>query len=317
MSAERDITAGELTAHASPADCWVALEGRVYDLTPFLAAHPGGAGPILACAGRDGTPEFAPTHPGGIIERMGLGRLCVGRYAAPAGVAPPAQQARPAAAAAAAASTVVVPYEKPGMHACLNLFDFEDVARRTMAAGAWAYYSSGADDEVTLRENHAAFGRVWLRPRVLVDVSRIDMAVAVLGARLALPVYISATALGRLAHPDGELALLRAAAAEGTAYMLPTLSSYPLGEVLAARTAGQPTGVQLYVNGDRATSAAYVKAAEAGGCSVLCVTVDVRACVLRGGGALFSGTATQAPQLGRREKDMCVAAMCHITPPHI
>ena len=136
MSADRglpEISASELAAHASPSDCWVALCGRVYDLTPFLSAHPGGAGPIMSCAGRDGTSAFEPTHPGGIIERMGLARLCVGRYSAPpsaaAAAAPLPAALNPVPGAAA---TRAAPYERPGMHACLNLYDFEDVARRTM-----------------------------------------------------------------------------------------------------------------------------------------------------------------------------------------
>jgi hypothetical protein len=57
----------------------------------------------------------------------------------------------------------------------LNVYDFEMVARVSMKKEGWDYYSSGADDEITLRENHAAYQRVWLRPRVLVNVTDIDM----------------------------------------------------------------------------------------------------------------------------------------------
>ena len=69
--------------------------------------------------------------------------------------------------------------------------------------------SPGADDEVTLRENHAVFGRIWLKPRVMRDVSKIDLSSTILGYPTSLPLYITATALGKLAHPDGEVLAAR------------------------------------------------------------------------------------------------------------
>jgi L-lactate dehydrogenase (cytochrome) len=107
----------------------------------------------------------------------------------------------------------------------INTFDFEQVAKHVMKPDAWDYYSSGADDEITLRENHSAFQRIWLRPRVLVDVSSVSMQSTMLGHPCSFPLYITATALAKLAHPDGEVALTRAAFAEGVIQMCPTLVS--------------------------------------------------------------------------------------------
>jgi len=154
-----------------------------------------------------------------------------------------------------------------------------------MTQAGWDYYSSGGDDEITLRENHLAFQRLWLRPRVLVDVSKIDLSTEIFGFKAAMPVYLTATALGKLAHKDGELGITRAANAEGVPYMFPTLSSYSLDEMLGAMAPGQICWVQLYVNADREVTKKYVQKAEAAGCKALFITVD-------------------APQLGRREKDM-------------
>merc|ERR1719215_2307685 len=111
------------------------------------------------------------------------------------------------------------------------------------------------------------------------------MATSFLGASSALPLYFSATALAKLAHPDGELAIVRAAKKAGVPYMLPTLSSYTLDEMLEARQPGQEVFAQLYVNPERSRTEEYVKKLEASGVRALFVTVD-------------------APQLGRREKDM-------------
>ena len=86
----------------------------------------------------------------------------------------------------------------PTLDACLNLYDFEAIASRTMKKAGWAYYSSGADDEITLRENHSAFHRIWLRPRVMVNVKEIDMRSSILGVPTSLPLYLSAAAMCKL-----------------------------------------------------------------------------------------------------------------------
>merc|ERR550537_997551 len=193
---------------------------------------------------------------------------------------------RPRSQSRAASDAVAVEeFVKPPLAAMLNTFDFESVARETMEPQAWGYYSSGGDDEITLRDNHMAFQRITMRPRILVNVRDIDMTTSFLGASSSLPLYFTATALGKLAHPDGELAIVRGAAKAGVAYMLPTLSSYTLDEMLAARSPGQEVFSQLYVNPERSRSEEYVKKLEAAGVKALFVTVD-------------------APQLGRREKDM-------------
>lgn len=167
----------------------------------------------------------------------------------------------------------------------LNCFDFESVAREVMEPQGWAYYSSGGDDELTLRDNHTAFQRIVMRPRILVNVKTIDMATRILGVPCSLPVYLTATALGKLAHPEGETAIVKAAHDTGLVYMLPTLSSYTLDEMLAARGPGQVLFAQLYVNPERSRTESYVRKLEQSGVRALFVTVD-------------------APQLGRREKDM-------------
>lgn len=79
---------------------------------------------------------------------------------------------------------------KPHLETVLSLHDFEAIAKRTMKEKAWAYYSSGADDEITMRENHTAFHRIWFRPRILRDVSKVDYSTRVLGCKTSMPVYI-------------------------------------------------------------------------------------------------------------------------------
>jgi len=176
-------------------------------------------------------------------------------------------------------------FVKPPLAAMLNTFDFESVARETMEPQAWGYYSSGGDDEITLRDNHLAFQRISMRPRILINVREIDMTTTLLGVPSSLPIYFTATALAKLAHKDGEVAIVKAAKKAGVVYMLPTLSSYTLDEMLEARVPGQELFSQLYVNPERSRTQEYVSKLESAGVRALFVTVD-------------------APQLGRREKDM-------------
>ncbi|KAG6840759.1 hypothetical protein C0991_004609, partial [Blastosporella zonata] len=174
---------------------------------------------------------------------------------------------------------------RPPLDEILNLHDFEAIARLTMADKAWAYYSSAADDEITNRENHAAYHRIWFRPRILRDVTKVDWSTTILGQKTSMPVYISATALGKLGHPDGELNLTRAAAKHGLIQMIPTLASCSFDEIVDDAQPGQVQFYQLYVNKDRAITQRLVQHAQQRGIKGLFITVD-------------------APQLGRREKDM-------------
>jgi len=174
---------------------------------------------------------------------------------------------------------------KPDVTECFNLLDFEAVARQVMKKTAWAYYSSGADDEITLRENHSAFQRIWFRPKILVNVEHVDYSTTMLGTKTSLPVYITATALGKLGHPEGETVLTKAAHTHDVIQMIPTLASCSFDEIRDAAAEGQVQWMQLYVNKDRDITKKYVQHAEQRGVKGLFITVD-------------------APQLGRREKDM-------------
>lgn len=131
-----------------------------------------------------------------------------------------------------------------------------------------------------------AFHRIWLRPRVLVDVKKIDFSCTIMGQRSALPLYITSTALGKLAHPEGEVVLTRAAHNQGTLtlnrfdlfpgipQMCPTLGSCSLDEMLNVKHPDQTLFFQLYVNQNRKLTEELVRKAERGGCKALCITVD-------------------------------------------
>lgn len=165
----------------------------------------------------------------------------------------------------------------------LNLRELEQLARERLSALAYDYYASGAQDEHTLAENVAAWGRVPLHYRVLTGASTRDTSTTVLGARIATPVLVAPTAFHRLACTEGELGTVRAAGRAGTVMILSSLSNTRIEDVCAAATG--PVWFQLYVYRDREATAALVARAEAAGARALVLTVD-------------------APLLGRRERDV-------------
>lgn len=125
----------------------------------------------------------------------------------------------------------------------INLFEYEAQARERLHPAVWDYFSGGANDEVTLRENRAAFERIQIRPRVLVDVSQISMATTLLGALVAMPICVAPSAMHGAACEDGECATARAAGALGTLMAVSTESTRPLEEI--AQVATGPLWFQL------------------------------------------------------------------------
>jgi len=163
------------------------------------------------------------------------------------------------------------------------LADFELLAREKMSHMAYEYVSGGAADEITLRANRDAFDRLRLRPRVLIDVSKLDTRVNLFGHELPFPILLAPTAFNRLAHPDGELATAHGAGAAGATLIVSTLATTSIEEIAAV--AKTPLWFQLYVQRDRAFTRDLVQRAENAGCRALCVTVDTPVSGARNRGA--------------------------------
>ena len=165
----------------------------------------------------------------------------------------------------------------------INLLELEMKARESLPQTVYDYCASGANDEITLRENRLAYERITLLPRMLVDVSERHMGTTALGEPVSMPILIAPTAFQGLAHPEGEVATVKAAGAAKTLMTLSTGSTFSIEEVMAVATG--PVWFQLYLFKDRAISASLVKRAEVAGCKAIVFTVDV-------------------PLLGRRERDV-------------
>lgn len=165
----------------------------------------------------------------------------------------------------------------------VTLAEFESAARAVMEPAAFDYVAGGAWDEVSLVDNEAAWRRQRFRPRVLVDVGRVDPRTTLLGRPVAMPVGIAPMAVHGLAHPDAEMAMARAAAAAGVPFTLSTMSTASI-EAVAAAAPEATRWFQLYTQAEPGRSRELVERAAAAGFSGLILTVDL-------------------PRLGYRERD--------------
>ncbi len=158
----------------------------------------------------------------------------------------------------------------------INLAELEAAALQRLSPMARDYYAGGARDEITLGWNRRAWDTIRLHYRVLVDVSNRDPSTTVLGQPIALPVMLAPTAFHKLAHPDGEIATARAAAAAGAGMICSTLGTVAIEDIAAARPpeTAAPLWFQLYVYRDRAITRGLVERAEAAGYQALVLTVD-------------------------------------------
>ena len=159
------------------------------------------------------------------------------------------------------------------MNKCNNLMDFRRIARRRLPAPVFHYLDGGADDEVSLARNTAAFDDYELLPTQLTDVSRIDLRTTLFGQCVDWPVMISPTGASKLFHADGEAAVARAAAKAGMIYSLSTLGTTSIEDTAAASNG--PKLFQLYVFKDRGLTEEWIARSKASGFAALALTVDV------------------------------------------
>jgi 4-hydroxymandelate oxidase len=165
----------------------------------------------------------------------------------------------------------------------INVADYVEAAAAKVDPGVWCYFDGGAGDEVTLRQNVAAYGRWRFRPRVLVDVGEVTTATTLLGTPVSMPLGIAPFAMQRLVDPEGEVASARAASAADVLLCVSTLTTSTHGEIAAAGDG--PRWLQLYVLRDRQRTLDHIHEAREAGYTALVLTVDL-------------------PYVGRRERDL-------------
>ena len=165
----------------------------------------------------------------------------------------------------------------------INLFDYEALAQQHMTPVIWDYFQGGSGDEITLRNNRSAFERIRLRPRMLIDVSDVQMQTSVVGVPIQMPIIVAPMAAHALVHPEGELATARGSGKAGTILTVSTFSTYNIEEIAAASTG--PLWLQLYLTRTVEATGSLVRRAEDVGYRAIVLTVDT-------------------PRTSRRERDV-------------
>ena len=204
------VSAAAVQSHSRRDDCWIVVEGKVYDMTRFAPEHPGGAEIIYSYAGRDATEAYLEVHDPNLIQANLEPREQIGQLDPATSLpdVPPGQDSR----------LERKKLEKPPLEAFINLYDFEDAARSSLPEKSWTFISGASNDNITRDANHDLFRKIWFRPRVMRNVSTVSTKGTMMGSPVSLPVWISPMGVGKTAGPEGELALSRGAAASGIMY---------------------------------------------------------------------------------------------------
>ncbi len=182
----------------------------------------------------------------------------------------------------------------------LDVMDFEAAARKALPAAHWGYMASGVDDNLTRDRNHEAYKNIQLRPRKLIDVSKIDTRVELFGTTWESPIFLCPVGAQGMFHANGEMDVARAAQAKKALQVLSTVTSHSVEDVTKAR--GGPVWYQLYAVSDWGLTEKIVKRAENAGCPVLAWTID-----------LLAGRNTETASRYRRIDDR-QCADCHGEP---
>lgn len=157
----------------------------------------------------------------------------------------------------------------------INVFDFEKLARHKLPPAHYGYLATGVDDNATLRANREGFAKIQIRPRRLVDVRKTDMSTELFGERWETPIILAPTGSQRAFHPEGEVATANAARTRSHLQILSTVTTTSVEEVTKARNS--PVWYQLYPTSSWQVTQGLLQRAEAAGCPVVVLTVDLPA----------------------------------------
>jgi len=270
MSSTRRISVEELSQHVSQSDLWVAINGTVWDMTSFAPSHPGGLDIILEYAGQDASRAYNEVH-GPSLASKSLPSFTLKGQLDESTVTDEWKSKQ-----VANEEHTSSPDEKPPLNQILNMYDFEAAAQKALSKKTWAFQSGAANDNLTHTANASFYRRIFFRPRVMVGVPEPDTSATILGEKFSMPVFSSPAALAKLAHPDGELAMYRAAHSRGTTIIACNNASFSYSEIRSAiEDQDYPLFYQLYVNKDRKATEKLVRDVSALKPAAILITADL------------------------------------------
>ncbi|KAJ5323820.1 FMN-dependent dehydrogenase-domain-containing protein [Penicillium atrosanguineum] len=250
----RSVSTDEISKHAQVDDIWIVVNGMVYDVTQFAPGHPGGPEVIYQYAGGDASTKYNSTHSPCLIkdiEEHLIGDLDTATVSTEWSKGDETPRA----------PDTTKGDQKPPLEDIISLDDFEQVAMNTLSPKSWAYNSGAANDNISRDANRTFLQRIWFRPAIMRDVSRVTTRSSLFGYDLDIPVYISPLGAGKTICEEGELPLARGAASSGVIQCVSTVASYSFSEIMDETP--MQAFYQVYVNKDRSKTEALVKQAEA------------------------------------------------------
>ncbi|SMQ55677.1 unnamed protein product [Zymoseptoria tritici ST99CH_3D7] len=272
------LSVDEISKHNTPEDCWIVVDGNVWDMTEFAPEHPGAPQIIWKHAGRDASTSYNAIHSPSVISSNLVPSKLKGRVDTRT-VTDEWQRPSPTA------TTELQLNEKPPLNTVINAQDFEDIAQRTISNKTWGFYSSADTNCITRDRNQEYFSRIWFRPRLLRDVKNVSTETTIFGHRAGVPIYAAPAAMVKMIHPDGEKTIARGCVPNCVPQGISTNASFPVEEIVSSiEPGGHAFFFQLYVNKDRKKSEALLRHVRSLGIDTILVTVD-------------------APMPGKREAD--------------
>jgi len=249
------VSVSEIDKHATADDCWIVVNGKVYDLTTFAPEHPGGPDMIYKYAGKDGSKTYNDFHAANLIEKTLSPSDKKGAFDTST-VTETWLQAQKEEL-----NSEPDPNEKPPLSSIINLDDFEKAFAKSGSQKANAYISGASNDLLTLNANKTFWQRLWFRPRVMRNVSAVNTKMRMLGIDVAMPVWICPMGIAKTAGQEGEGALARGAKSAGIVHCVSTTASMGVEEIVASGE-GHPFFFQLYVDKQRHKTEAVLKQLE-------------------------------------------------------
>ncbi|KAK5116686.1 hypothetical protein LTR62_007360 [Meristemomyces frigidus] len=269
MTNQTLLTVEEIRKHNTPEDCWIVVDGNVWDITDFAPQHPGGGQIIWKHAGRDATTSYSEIHaPSVLSSNLDPSKL---KGAVDSSTITDEWQKPPPKL-----TTKLKLHDKPDLYSLINAQDFEDVAESTISKKTWAFYSSAATDCMTRSKNREYFSKLWFRPRLLRKVGNVSTKTTILGHDVGVPFFVSPAAMAKMIHPEGEKGIARGCSDLRVPQCISNNASFPVHEIVPAvpKEKNHPFFFQLYVNREREKSEALLRHVAAQGIDTIFVTVD-------------------------------------------
>ncbi|GAA5873790.1 hypothetical protein JCM8547_005947 [Rhodosporidiobolus lusitaniae] len=280
---QKTIPAAEVVKHKTKDSMWVVIDDKVWDITDFYEAHPGGTKVLDQNGGKDITKLFNTIHPSGTLKKFLSDDQLMGYIdvdeATKIGGGKSQEDLRIENARKELRNVDTV--------VCLD--EFEEISQKILSEMAMSYYGTGAETEQTLRDEREAWQRIRFRPRVMRKMRHIDSRTDFCGLPTPFPFYIAPAGLAKLGHPDGEAGIVRGAAPHDVLQIVSSGASLSVDEIFAAKAPNQNLAWQFYKHSTPAIAEEKLKNAIKLGAKSIWLTVDV-------------------PVLGKRERDLKLKA---------